>query len=275
MQLFQKLLLGIYSLVKKTGLLDNPWFKKLFWFSYFLYKQYFEDPFFGLTKQYPHLFKGGNILDIGANIGYTSTVFAKAITPGFKIYAFEPDATNFISFRELIKLLKMSGKILPIQASVGDTKGTVELWHNEEHHGDHRILTEDYKKSGIDWHKASVVPLWSIDSFVESETENTAVKFIKIDVQGYELPVCLGMQKTLAANPDLVVALEYMPSSMVELGFAPEEIFRFFQERGYFMYILNQRGKLEPAQHQLIDKLVKKRGYIDLLFCTKELPTLS
>ncbi|AFY77490.1 MAG: FkbM family methyltransferase [Hydrococcus sp. C42_A2020_068] len=271
MQFFQKLLLGVYSLIKKTGLLEKPLFNKGFWFAYFLYKQYFEDPFFGLTQKYPHLFKEGCVLDIGANIGYTTTVFSKVITPGFKVYAFEPDRVNFNSLREMVKLRKAKSKIVPVQAAMGETKGEIELWHNENHHGDHRILTQDYKQSGVDLMKVSVVPMWSVDEFVASEMANAAVKFIKIDVQGYELPVCLGMQQTLAANPDVVVAIEYMPSTMSELGFAPETIFTFFQEQGYFMYLLHKKGKLKPARQEVIDKLVKNRGYTDLIFSKREL----
>ncbi|GBF82953.1 FkbM family methyltransferase [Aphanothece sacrum] len=271
MQFFQKILLSIYSLVNKTGLLETPWFKKIFWSCYFLYKKYFEDPFFGLTKQYPDFFREGNILDIGANIGYTATIFSKAMTPGFRVYAFEPDQTNFLSLKEIIKIHKSIEKIIPIQAAVGETTGTIKLWHNENHHADHRIATEEYQKSGVNLTQVSSVPIWSVDKFVESELQNEVIKFIKIDVQGYELPVCLGMEKTLTANPDAVVALEYMPDSMSELGFVPEEIFHYFQERAYFMYIINQKGKLEIAEGKIIDQLVKKRGYIDLVFSQKNL----
>ncbi|NEP83890.1 MAG: FkbM family methyltransferase, partial [Okeania sp. SIO3B3] len=117
MQFFQKFLIFIYSSVNKTGLLKNLWFKKIFWFCYFLYKKYLEDPFWGLTQQYPDIFKGGNILDIGANIGYTATIFSKAITPGFTVYAFEPDEKNFLSLQEIITVEKSIDKIIPIQAA--------------------------------------------------------------------------------------------------------------------------------------------------------------
>ncbi|MEA5511671.1 FkbM family methyltransferase [Crocosphaera sp. UHCC 0190] len=271
MKLFQGILLFIYSLINKTGLLETPWFNKIFISCYFLYKKYFEDPFFGLTQKYPNIFQGGNILDIGANIGYTATIFSQAMTPGFRVYAFEPDQTNFLSLREIIKANKSIEKIIPIQAAVGETKGTTELWHNENHHADHRVATEQYQKTGVDSMKIITVPLWSVDNFVTEEIEKQVIKFIKIDVQGYEFPVCLGMQKTLEDNPHAVIALEYMPASMAELGFAPEEIFNYFKERGYIMYILHQKGNLEIAKFYIIDELVKKRGYIDLIFSRQAL----
>lgn len=271
MQLFQKIVLLIYKAVNQTGLLQFPWTKRLFWIFYCWYKQYFEDPFFDLSRKYPHLFRGGNILDIGANIGYTAMIFSRAIADDFKVYAFEPDRDNFLMLKEAIARCKAKDFIIPIQAAVGETTGTIEFLHNEEHHADCRVVTEDYKKSGIARQKISVVPMQAVDSFVTSETDKAAIKFIKIDVQGYELSVCYGMQQTLAANPNLVVALEYAPQSMSELGFSPQELLGFFEAKKYFMYILARKGQLTLARREYIDKLVDKRGYIDLVFSKQEI----
>jgi FkbM family methyltransferase len=64
----------------------------------------------------------------------------------------------------------------------------------------------------------------SIDSFLESKQER--VSFIKIDVQGYELAVCQGMQETLRQNPGITIVLEYMPSAMREMGVEADRFFR-------------------------------------------------
>ena len=266
MSIIQQILLWVYGLFKKTGLLETPWFKKLFYSAYFHYKRQIEDPFFGLIQNHPELFQRGHILDIGANIGYTASLFAKVITPGFQVYGFEPDSKNIASLREIINIYYLIGKVIPIQAAVGAEKGMIELWHNESHPADHRILTKHYKESGIALQEVSQVPLLSIDQFVRDELNNASVKFIKIDVQGYELPVCLGMEKTLKMNPNTVVVLEYMPSIIVELGFIPEQILQFFEERNYFMYLLNKDGSLLKANSKLINQTVQKKPYIDLVF---------
>jgi FkbM family methyltransferase len=271
MKLIQEFLLKIYSLCKTIGLTENSLFQKIFLISYFFYKKYIEDPFFGLIKTKPELFKGGHILDIGANIGYTSTLFSKVVTPGFKVYAFEPEKTNFERLNQIIDAWNAKSKIIPVCAAVGASDATAELWYNESHHGDHRIVTQKYSQSGINLMEVSAVEMRCIDSFVKSEILNSAVKFIKIDVQGYELPVCLGMEQTLTANPDAIVALEYDPRTMSELGFVPEKILKRFQEQGYFIYILHRRGALEPARNEVMEQIIKKRGYLDLIFSKKEL----
>ena len=75
--------------------------------------------------------------------------------------------------------------------------GTLRLWLNPRHHGDHRIATDALVGDTVE------VPVVAIDSFVERENIHP-VRFIKIDVQGYEPAVCEGMGRVLAANPECV-----------------------------------------------------------------------
>jgi hypothetical protein len=73
---------GAYSLARKAKLLQLGWFRNAFVASYFLYKRLYEDPFWVLAQQRPELFANGDVLDVGANIGYTASVFARTLKPG-------------------------------------------------------------------------------------------------------------------------------------------------------------------------------------------------
>ena len=70
-------LLSAYSLVKRSGFLQTSLGRRLFKSAYFLYKRYIEDDLRDLLRPIPP-FSGGNVLDIGANIGYTAAVLARA-----------------------------------------------------------------------------------------------------------------------------------------------------------------------------------------------------
>src|ERR1700722_15836969 len=109
----------VSKLLRTAGLVDLPLFKRLFLFSYFLYKRWYEDPFWALTRRSPELFSGGDILDIGANIGYTACVFASAVKRPAKIYAFEPDLASFATLREIIRRRNLGDAVEIFNMAVG------------------------------------------------------------------------------------------------------------------------------------------------------------
>jgi len=90
-----RVVLGAYALARKSGFLDTRLGESTLDHAYFAYKRFVEDPFAALATRHPELFRGGNILDVGANIGYTASVFARASSEGFQVYAFEPEEKNW------------------------------------------------------------------------------------------------------------------------------------------------------------------------------------
>ena len=137
----------VYNLARSTGLFEIPLFKRLFLFAYFLYKRWYEDPFWALAKRSPELFTNGDILDIGANIGYTACVFAAARKTPAKIYAFEPDLASFATLEETIRRKHLGDIVEVFNMAVGSADGSLEFWHNEQHSADHRVVTEQFKTS--------------------------------------------------------------------------------------------------------------------------------
>lgn len=248
-----------YSLVKRSGFLETGFGRRLFRSAYFFYKRHIEDDLQVLLQAYPALIQGGNVLDVGANIGYTAAVLARATDPNQKIYAFEPEPSNFEILQETARQPEFEGKIVAMQCAVGAQSGSTDLWVNDHHHGDHRVITERFRSTYPGLKKVNV-DMVSIDGFLETRQEN--ISFIKIDVQGYELAVCRGMRNTLERNPELSVILEFAPSAMRDLGFEPSQLIDFFAERGFSIYQVCPRGQLSPGVPTTMGDL----GYVDLLF---------
>jgi FkbM family methyltransferase len=265
----QTALLKLYSAVRKSGILDTGIGQTLFRGAYFAYKKHLEDPYDALARRHPAFFRGGNILDVGANIGYCSVVFAKAIDPAFRVYAFEPEPCNFRLLLKSIQKHQVASFVEPHQAAVGASDGTVELWLNVHHHADHRVLTVALRKEK--GREASVtVPLIQIDNFVESRTIRP-ISFIKVDVQGYESAVCAGMERTLLANPDCVLSMEWMPEAMKALGFRPKDLLEWCKNQQLRAYPLSRDGTIGEQIHFLDGVALSNRGYGDLLFSRREL----
>lgn len=257
----------LYNVAGRTSLLELSWFRRVFLFAYFLYKRWYEDPFYALVQRHPELFRGGDILDIGANIGYTACVFAAALNPPAKVYAFEPDQASFVTLAEIIRRKKFESSVEMFQTAVGRTDGTLEFWHNDEHSADHRVVTAQFNSSELDRSKVTTVPVTSIDNFVASRGLS-AVSFIKIDVQGYELAVCDGMRQTLEKFPQARIALEYAPGGMRELGFDPTALLQFFRSAGYQLHILTRAEIQLAPDDRDVEVAAQKHGYVDILCST-------
>jgi FkbM family methyltransferase len=258
----------VYNLARSTGLLEITLFKRLFLFAYFLYKRWYEDPFWALAKRNPELFTNGDILDVGANIGYTACVFAAARKAPAKIYAFEPDLASFATLEKTIRRKHLGGTVEVFNMAVGSTDGSLEFWHNEEHSADHRVVTEQFKASWPAGEKITTVSVTSVDNFVAAR-DLQHISFIKIDVQGYELAVCEGMRKTIEKSPAMCVAFEYAPGGMRELGFEPSALLDFFRSAGYQLHILTRAATTIAQDNRAIELAVERSGYVDLL-CSKK-----
>jgi len=262
-----------YNLARTAGFLDMLLFKRLFLFSYFLYKRWYEDPFWALTRRSPELFTSGDVLDIGANIGYTACVFAAAIqvnrkVPG-RVYAFEPDLASFRTLGEIVCRKDLGDSVELFNMAVGSADGTLEFWHNEEHSADHRVVTEQFKGLRPVGEKVTMVAVTSVDSFVATRNLQN-ISFIKIDVQGYELAVCEGMRLTLEKFPRLSIAFEYAPEGMRELGFEPSALLDFFRAAGHQLHILTRSATTLAPENRAIELAAERSGYVDVL-CSKNI----
>jgi len=257
--------LWAYRAFRRSGALDHPWGRKLFLASYFRYKRYFEDSFAGLVALHPNLFRGGHILDIGANVGYTTEIFSKAVDAEFRVFAFEPEEGNF---QALLERFAEHPFVETLPCAVGDRDGTAELWINADHPGDHRIVTPHLRESLA---RVESIParMVRIDSFAVERGISKSVRFVKIDVQGHELSVCRGMTRVLEESRP-VVALEYAPDNLAKAGASVADLIDLMAEQRYVPFLIGGRGALSPTDGVALKESVTAEDYRDLLFLSEK-----
>lgn len=253
-----RLLPWLYATLRVGRWLRNPILERIYLALLFAYKRYAEDPFAGLARRRPDLFRGGHILDVGANVGYTASVFANAAGDEYRVYAFEPEPLNLRRLERVIEAKGLTERISVIASAVGDTTGEVELVVNESHPGDHRVSAQTGGGTGIR------VPIMTLDAFAAARRVSP-VRFIKIDVQGFELSVSRGMKDVIDANGRLAVAFEYHQPSAKAWGYDAAALTGFYGERGFEIYILKHGGELLEASPEEIARVHDRRGYVDLL----------
>jgi FkbM family methyltransferase len=266
--------LGAYGTLARTGILETDFCKKLYASAYFAYKKHFEDPYLDLLRRYPTITSGGHIVDVGANIGYTATVFADAVRDPFRVFAFEPEPKSFALLLQCIVDRGLEREILPVAAAAGECNGIAQLCPSKFHPGDHRVMTEDYKKVLGDT-PTTMVNLVSIDSFLSEHAPSQPVSLVKIDVRGYEPLVCAGLKGTLARYENVCVAFDYCPTALEDLGFDPPLLLDYFLKRGFRLFLIEKNGKLHSLSSSHLDRALHGRAYTNLLASRRDLTSLA
>lgn len=144
--------------------------------------------------------KGDTCIDVGANLGYYSFLYAKYVGNTGKVISFEPELENFSLLQRGI-LANNFANISAYQAAVGAKQETLTLYKSKDNLGDHRT----WETSGREKVQIACV---SLDKFLQDLPK---VDFLKVDTQGYEILVLMGAQQLIKRSPNLILALEYWP----------------------------------------------------------------
>lgn len=147
---------------------------------------------------------GGVVLDIGANLGYFTTLFAKRAG---HVYAIEPTPATLALLRQNVAPYP---HVTVIPTAIGDRDGTTELFLSPTNAGDHNLID-----TGRPAHHT--VRVATVDTLM-TELGVTKVDLIKLDIQGSEVHAFRGMTQTLRANPHAIIVAEYWPSGLSRAG---------------------------------------------------------
>jgi FkbM family methyltransferase len=118
------------------------------------------------------------ILDCGSNIGM-AILFFKALYPDAEITAFEPAPWACAAIAETIDANDLRDVALH-NAALAEADGTLELFHDPSHPGSAAMSVYRERMPG----EAVLVPAVRLSSYVTKP-----VDFLKLDVEGSELPV--------------------------------------------------------------------------------------
>ncbi len=176
-----------------------------------------------------YLKKDDVFIDVGANIGLYSLVAAKQIEGG-KVYAFEPIKKNSDSLLYNIKLNKPINIIVE-KLAVSDNEKNLILYldENEKNNGMATAYADTFTYN-------ETVPCTSLD-FYFANKDISAVKLIKIDIEGGEYNAVIGMQNILKKyKPTLLI--EINPDAPYDENILESLLF----EMGYKKYYLDERS---------------------------------
>jgi FkbM family methyltransferase len=137
---------------------------------------------------------GDLVLDVGANIGYTALVFADAVGPTGRVYAFEPSERIYAL---LERSVRPHGHIVALRLAVAEETGVVPFFESSRSN-----LSSVIPIDGV---VQQMVPSVSIDEHCKGVG---VPAFIKIDVEGSESAVLSGAEETLRSERPPLVSFE-------------------------------------------------------------------
>lgn len=180
------------------------------------------------------------IFDIGANLGNHSLYWAIKIKPKI-IYSFEPYLPTFERLKNNVKNNDINN-VMIINKGVGENNGFASVKSFDETNFGSTTLQYENDPS------ADGIEIVDIDNFVK-ENNIESVDFIKVDVEGFEVSVILGMINVLnTVKPDL----------WIEVGVNTfQEIFDILLPLGYILVDVQGSNVLllNKSRHNVLHKI--------------------
>lgn len=186
---------------------------------------------------FSHLKASDVFYDIGANIGLFTLLASEKCSKG-SVVAFEPAKDTYALLDENVKLNNTPKNIQLINAAASDANGTQDIY----------VLTD-----GRDaWNSMAVKPeeghyrvdkidTVNVDELVAGK-KIPAPTVIKIDVEGWELHVLRGLQKTIAAHKP-VMLIEFTAENLKAAGESCATLAAYVHSMNYELFGYDPRRR--------------------------------
>jgi FkbM family methyltransferase len=198
---------------------------------------------------------GQLVFDVGANVGYLTRFFGRAVGPRGKVYAFEPNPLIFPLLKKNIARLKHVA-VFNFGLSTHQAERPLFLAGR-----DHSVASfvREYPASHVfskETHQLRSVSAKLVrgDDFM-NQLNIDKIDILKIDVEGWELNVLSGLERTIAASNELTSFFEFNPAAQACAGRRPTELFDWFFDR-QFALAYPHRGELQTLSRAAQDSWI-------------------
>lgn len=240
---------------------------------YFLEDDHFVGNVISLTGDYEayetsiilnNIKKGDTVVDIGANIGFHTILFANKIGPQGKVYAFEPDP---VSYKILLKNIKANNfkNVIASPLAISNKKAVLNLYKSKDNYGDNRVYSSDISSTNL------TIKADSLDNFFSDLiTKGKKISLLKIDTQGFEPFVIQGAKKLIKKYKPILF-FEYWPYGYHSSKSNGTEMLNYLKKIYKDLYLIDDNNeKIKKVDIKFINKYCEQlNGYLHgNLFCT-------
>ncbi|HEY9637594.1 MAG TPA: FkbM family methyltransferase [Coleofasciculaceae cyanobacterium] len=168
---------------------------------------------------------GGLMIDVGANYGYYSCIWAAANSKN-RVVAFEASPRNFPALKLNLINNGLEAQVDVQQTAVGKERGSLPFMLGPEEQSSWGGLLVDREKGEIQ------VPVVSLDE-VFLNSQNDYIEVLKIDVEGADTWVLQGAEQLLRSHKIHHIFFEENLVRMSALNIEPEEAQTLLRDYGY------------------------------------------
>jgi FkbM family methyltransferase len=189
--------------------------------------------------------EGESVFDIGAQLGYLTAHLAQLVGKDGKVYSFEPDPDALSRLRRSVEA-NGTDHVTIFPVAVGDEAGTLTFnvsptvgWSTAVKGAHHNDL-----------HPIEVTVV-RIDDMAWGGQFRRPVRFVKVDVEGFECCVLDGMRELIRTDSPLIL-VEVNPMMLQPTGHTARDLLQRLSQDGRRLYVVSERkGVLSGGQLRL------------------------
>lgn len=181
-----------------------------------------------------HVQPGDVVVEVGANVGFFSTILARLVGPEGHVFCYEPDPVLNAILRRNVTANGYP-QVDVREAAVADQPGTMTFYRSAKSQGDNRLFTHDGKDGA-----AFPVRVVTLDDDLGPDVQRLGrIDLLKMDIQGAEPLAFRGFAKTLESCPPRRMLIEFWPHGIVGMGGDPKALYEQIRDAGYRVQVLD------------------------------------
>lgn len=209
---------------------------------------------------------GDTVVDVGAHIGYFSLLAGRVVGPTGRVFAFEPEPSNY---RRLRDHLVQNGlrDVQSFNVALGSSPGEADMFFNSDNDGGHAFwdvarheLCHRSRKDG----KQMRVEVVVLDHVLAGLDQSQGPRLIKIDAEGMEYEILKGALRTILGYGVPFIICEVNRFALEQMGASEAQLRQFMRLIGYKVSLLKPDGT--GLQELADDEYYQSESVFNILF---------
>jgi FkbM family methyltransferase len=186
---------------------------------------------------------GLTILDIGANLGFYSCLFAQRVGAAGRVIAFEPTPSTFNALQTNVRLNGYQDLIECHCCALSNTEGIAPMNTFPDSGGVYNSFGVSRTMDGNQPQDVIDVPTTTLDKYYREEDFRNGV-FIKIDVEGFEYQVIQGGTHLLKTEDRVAMMVELYEPASQQCGSSTLDTLALLESFGFEAYRMTEAADL-------------------------------